>query len=189
MIGLAVLGPLCLESKRAEFVERLGTAWLDAWEVLGDGDARSPGPAGAGRASVMSTRDQVLRSFRRALDGRPVVWASERTSLGDYEGHEVTLEIFDVPAEEQRDLRGRLRPQREEAARALGGRVQIVFHTPDATTRHYSWVRAEDATLDLRPPASRGSADGRRDGTHAAHVDSPPLLTPRGPLRTSREAA
>jgi hypothetical protein len=141
----------------------------------------------------VSARHDVLVLFRRAVGNKPVVWASERTTLGDYEGHDVTLEVFDVPAEEQRDLLRTLRPERQAAADLLGGPVQVVFHTPDATSRHHAWVRDEAMALDVaalvRPQATAAVAPSEEERERST-TDASPLLgvDERPRARTPRAA-
>ena len=129
----------------------------------------------------MTPRDTVLKAFREALSGLPVHWASSGTTLGDFEGREVTLDVFDVPAWQQRALLRALRPQREEARRLLGARVGIVFHTPEATSRHHAHRRAPGAWIELQLPAV-GGAWPVAGGTP---IDTDPLTTVGGPRRAA----
>ena len=92
----------------------------------------------------MDDRASIFDSFVCAVKPRPVRWASPATSLGDYEGRASTLEIFDVPAWDQRSVLAALRTQRELARKRIGEEVRIVFHTPEATTRYYSQIRPAD---------------------------------------------
>jgi hypothetical protein len=66
--------------------------------------------------------------------------------VGDYDGRERTLEVFDADAREQRELLRRLRPARPELDAAAGGPLVIVFHTRAESRRLYvdvveSWYR------------------------------------------------
>ena len=108
----------------------------------------------------MTAKETVLELFREALPDNPVVWTSSRTTLGDFDGREVTLEIFDVPWEEKRALLGRLRPHRERARQMLGRAVQLVFHAPEATAEHHGWVREEHSS---RRPCDRVKERPARD--------------------------
>ena len=86
----------------------------------------------------MTSRQRTLR--RLALATRfeyPLRWADEQTTLGDYEGRDLTLEVFNIPSERQRAYYRKLRSIRHELREELGKRVTLVFHTPEATVRYY----------------------------------------------------
>ena len=88
-------------------------------------------------------RKSIPARVSSLLDGRPVRWGE---TLGDYDGHERTLEIFDADAGEQRGLLRRLRPARAELDEAAGGPLVIVFHTRAESRRLYAdvldaWLR------------------------------------------------
>jgi hypothetical protein len=92
---------------------------------------------------MVNEREEIRREVLRIAGGRPVRWTDERTSLGDFPGRDWALEVFDVPAAEYWDLHHRLSGLRwkfwDDHHRAL----TILFHTPEETTRLYSWVRQE----------------------------------------------
>lgn len=131
----------------------------------------------------MTDREAILELFREALPKHPVVWTSSRTSLGDFEGRDFTLEVFDVPWTEKRALLGDLLPQRTRAENVFGRPVQLLFHTPEATDAHYSWVREEHAARQLsriaQEHAKRTTSD-LRAGRRAALEDIDPLLNLHG---------
>lgn len=87
------------------------------------------------------TRSYLAGEFGKAT-GHPVRWADEAVG-GDFEGRETTLEIFDVPEDDQEKLFLELAPQRKQARQLLGERLRLLFHTPEATTLHYPQVRRE----------------------------------------------
>lgn len=93
-------------------------------------------------------RTQLAEKFRNAT-GRPVRWADDGLR-GDFEGRETTLEIFDVQEDDQENLFLELGELRQEARRLVGERLRLLFHTPEATTRHYPAVRSERARVVLR---------------------------------------
>jgi hypothetical protein len=64
-------------------------------------------------------------------------------AVGDYDGRERTLEVFEANPREQLDLLRRLREVRPELEQAIGGPLVIVFHTSAETERLYPDVRAE----------------------------------------------
>ena len=95
-----------------------------------------------------SVRSQLTEKFRQATV-RPLRWADEGPA-GDFEGRETTLEIFDVQEEDQKNLFLGLADLRRDAKRLLGESLRLIFHTPEATTRHYPGVRSEQPRVLLR---------------------------------------
>jgi hypothetical protein len=89
------------------------------------------------------TREQVPERVSDLFEGRPARWVPAAKAVGDYDGRERTLEVFEADAREQRDLLRRLRGVRPELERAIGGPLVIVFHTVAETQRLYPEVRAE----------------------------------------------
>ena len=93
-------------------------------------------------------RQEVLALFqeqvRRVLGAdRPTRWVDARTTVGDFEGRDETIEVFDVESEKEWELFATLDSLATELETADSVRVGIVFHTPAATTEHYSWARSE----------------------------------------------
>jgi len=78
---------------------------------------------------MTSQRENWSKRLRDIMDGRPVRWAEARNLIGDYDGRERTLEVFNADAKDQRQLLRRLRPVREDLERAAGGPTIIIFHT------------------------------------------------------------
>jgi hypothetical protein len=95
----------------------------------------------------MVDREHVRRTFAEAVGPRAVRWADSKTSLGDWEGRDWTLEVFDVPSAEKRELHKRLFPIIEEVALRDDVRVVLIFHTPEATAKYYGWVHAESGSV------------------------------------------
>jgi hypothetical protein len=88
------------------------------------------------------TREGVPEAVSKALGGRPVRWASLGSSIGDYDGRDATLDIFDASPEEQLTLLRQLRPIRDDIDAAAGRAVVFVFHTPSETRRLYANLSA-----------------------------------------------
>jgi len=101
----------------------------------------------------MTPRDKWFPRLREVFGGRPVRWADN--AIGDYDGRERTLEVFNVDGRDQLPLRMRLRPLREELENDLGGPVVIIFHTSNETTRLYGEVVAREADRQLLELAAR----------------------------------
>lgn len=102
---------------------------------------------------MTSPRESWPRKVRDIMDGRPVRWADAPNLVGDYDGRDRTLEVFNADAKDQRLLLRRLRPCRDELEEAAGGPVIVIFHTSAESDRLYgdfvqSALRAE-ATDDV----------------------------------------
>lgn len=71
---------------------------------------------------------------------RPVRWASQSSYAGRYDGHENTLEVFNVNATDQLSMLRKIRPERATLEAAAGGPLVVVFHTEERTRRFYQDV-------------------------------------------------
>jgi hypothetical protein len=60
------------------------------------------------------TREQVPDRVSALLEGHPTRWVASAIALGDYDGRERTLEVFEADAREQRALLRRLRDVRPD---------------------------------------------------------------------------
>src|SRR3954469_3993633 len=89
----------------------------------------------------MTARHEWLPRLREVFDGRPVDWAGPR-AVGDYEGRERTLDVFNADARDQLELLTRFRAVRPEIEAALGGPIIVLFHTPAETIRLYPEIRS-----------------------------------------------
>lgn len=85
----------------------------------------------------MTAREHVLPRISAAFEGRPVRWADDDV-LGDYDGRERTLEVFNADAREQLELLHRFRPLRPDVEQLAGGPVVVIFHTTKETARLYA---------------------------------------------------
>ena len=91
----------------------------------------------------MKTREQILHRVAELLGDRPVRWADPRQFIGDFDGRERTLEVFNADALEQLELLRRMRPIREELEAVAGGPVVVIFHTrTESARRHASFIEA-----------------------------------------------
>ena len=89
----------------------------------------------------MTARDEWLPRLRDVFGGRPVAWAGSRT-VGDYDGRERTLDVFNADARDQLELLTRFRGVRAEVEAALGGPIIVLFHTTAETTRLYPEIQS-----------------------------------------------
>ena len=82
-------------------------------------------------------RDQVPQRVSEMVGGRPVRWTPTDVAVGDYDGRDRTLEIFNADVREQLTLLRALRPARSVIERAIGGPLVVLFHTSSETQRLY----------------------------------------------------
>jgi hypothetical protein len=87
---------------------------------------------------MTNARDEFVQRISDLLGGRPVRWAQD--VVGDYDGRERTLEVFNADLGEQDDLFRRLRPVRKEMELFARGPVIVIFHTRSESARLYSDV-------------------------------------------------
>jgi hypothetical protein len=73
--------------------------------------------------------------------------------MGDYDGRDRTLEVFNADSGEQRDLLRRLRPIRSELEPIVGGSVIVIFHTRSESARLYGEFIASHDGAPLRAVA------------------------------------
>ena len=99
----------------------------------------------------MTARDELVSRLVRLFGDRPVRWGGPPQTLGDFDGNERTLEVFNADAREQLELLRRLRPLRGELESAAGGPVLVVFHTRAESARLYGeLVEQHEARRPLR---------------------------------------
>jgi hypothetical protein len=91
---------------------------------------------------MATTFAEIPGRVAELLGGRIVRWVPASRRIGDYDGRHRTLEIFDVPAGDQRGILRLLRPARPDLERIVGGPLVIIFHTPRETERLYPEVSA-----------------------------------------------
>lgn len=131
----------------------------------------------AGTPSLPEKRSEVLSRFQEALRPRLVRWTDEMTSFGDFEGRDLTLELFDIPAGEQRDTLRRLRELRRRCEEILGATLLLVFHTPEATRAHYAWLLGRRARITgsvLTAPLTLRVASGSLSGDFETRIEGRP---------------
>lgn len=82
------------------------------------------------------SRDRYLPRLREVFGGRRVRW--DDNPIGDYDGRENTLHVFDADAREQLALLTAWREMKGEIEAAIGAPIVIIFHTRAETKRLYS---------------------------------------------------
>ena len=92
----------------------------------------------------MSSRQEALQRLAEATGFRyPLAWTDNWTTLGDYDGRDLAIEVFNIPSNRQRAFFGVLSQGRRELADEFGRPVVFVFHTPEVTARYYGHLFAE----------------------------------------------
>jgi hypothetical protein len=136
---------------------------------------------------MTSQREGWPKRLRDIMDGRPVRWVGSSNLVGDYDGRERTLEVFNADAKDQRMLVRRLRPVRDDLELAAGGPVIVIFHTSAESARLYGdfvqsalFDEATDDTAveydlpdDVRPLAldvELKERDGAKSGTGSTEL-------------------
>jgi hypothetical protein len=142
----------------------------------------------------MKAREDFVPQLVLLFDGRPVRWAGPPQTLGDYEGNDRTLEVFNADAAEQLELLRRLRPMRDELESAAGGPVIIIFHTRKESARLYQAFLQADAAqrgscveTSVLPLEERFTKVGNRDvaNTNVAAMGTSELVV-REPAAAER---
>lgn len=88
------------------------------------------------------TRAEWLPRLRDIFGGRPTRWTEN--PVGDYNGRERTLEVFNAEASDQLKLLRQFRAVRSDVETTTGGPVIVLFHTTKETARLYADVVARD---------------------------------------------
>jgi hypothetical protein len=84
-------------------------------------------------------RNEILSMIEKQINyAYPLRWADEKTTMGDFDGRELTIDVFFIPSFEQINFLSRIRPIRNRIHELSGSRSLFVFHSPEATKLHYS---------------------------------------------------
>lgn len=87
------------------------------------------------------TKTEAVRTLEFQTGFRyPLRWADGTTSLGDYDGRDLTIEVFDIPTRRQREFYRAIRQLRDTMLRVHGRAVTFIFHTPEATRQFYGYL-------------------------------------------------
>lgn len=80
-------------------------------------------------------RDHVPLYISRILDGRPVRWAPAAHLVGDYDGRERTLQVFNADPKDQDELLDRIDAVRENVE--TDGPLVVLFHSRKQSAERY----------------------------------------------------
>lgn len=84
-------------------------------------------------------RIEIIRLIENATNYvYPLRWVDEKTSLGDFDGREVAIDVFNIPVNEQIDFLTQLRQVRNKIREMIGHRCVFIFHSPESTMMHYA---------------------------------------------------
>jgi hypothetical protein len=83
-------------------------------------------------------REDVPYAVSRLMGDRPARWAPTERLLGDYDGRERTLEVFNAAPKDQLGLLAALRSERAALREAAGGPIVFIFHTEGESKRLYA---------------------------------------------------
>ncbi len=72
------------------------------------------------------------------IEGRPVRWVPTNRLVGDYDGRDRTLQIFNADPKDQRRLLDEIDKQRGPLEQAAGGPLVIIFHSVKQSTERYA---------------------------------------------------
>ncbi|MGH7286079.1 MAG: hypothetical protein ACRELY_31545 [Polyangiaceae bacterium] len=116
------------------------------------------------------TRDDVA-NFVSVYIERPTRWVPKDLSIGDYEGRDRTLEVFNADAVEQRSLMRTLEPVRPALEQAAGGPIVVIFHSRKQSAKYAEFLSAFEApgpSVIAAPTSSFDAAwvDTEEQGPH-----------------------
>ncbi len=109
------------------------------------------------------TRTEVPYVVSKLMGDRPARWAPAALRLGDYEGRERTLEVFNAEPKDHLALRKALRPVRSAIQEAAGGPVVFIFHTERESAKRYGQFVQEFPRMIAGPFVQPLSAVARID--------------------------
>jgi hypothetical protein len=106
---------------------------------------------------MISERDAILEVVRRLASNRPARWVDKKTSAGDFDGRDWTIEVFDVANIDCLALRETLWDLFTAVRKHTGKPMSLVTHTPEDTSSFYAWVRSEPNRDTALPGVPRGT--------------------------------
>src|SRR4030066_2241522 len=84
-------------------------------------------------------RIEIIRLIEDATNyDYPLRCVDEETSLGDFDGREVAIDVFNIHVSEQIDFLTRIRQVRNKIREMIGHRGVFIFHSSESTRMHYA---------------------------------------------------
>ncbi|HAO94065.1 MAG: hypothetical protein A2X93_08965 [Deltaproteobacteria bacterium GWC2_56_8] len=68
----------------------------------------------------------------------PIRWVDEKTTRGDFDGRESSIDVFYIPFSEEDEFLTLIEPIRNRIRELIGNRGLFIFHSPEATDKYYS---------------------------------------------------
>ena len=91
------------------------------------------------RVAEPYNRAEVLDLIKDATSNQYMLqWVDKKTSLGDFAGRDKAIDVFNIQTSEEASFLRAIRPHRKKISELLGGSCVFVFHSPEATRKHYS---------------------------------------------------
>jgi hypothetical protein len=112
----------------------------------------------------MMKREHVPVVVSGLIGGRPARWAPAERMVGDFDGRDRTLEVFNANVADQRASLEAIDRDRARLEEAAGGPLVIIFHSVRQSEARYgeflaaferSFPRVIEAPTVLTPPADR----------------------------------
>lgn len=90
---------------------------------------------------TLKARKEVLRLLEETIEFEyPMRWADEQTTMGDFDGREFTIDVFDIPLTEDLVFLAKIRDVRNRIYEMIGSRCLFIFHSPEATQKYYAHI-------------------------------------------------
>lgn len=87
----------------------------------------------------LEIRIEIIRLIENATNyDYPLRWVDEETSLGDFDGREVAIDVFNITVSKQIVFLTRIRQVRDKIHEMIGHRGVFIFHSPESTRVHYA---------------------------------------------------
>ncbi len=116
-------------------------------------------------------REQVPGFVSRIVGRRPVRWLPPERLVGDYDGRDGTLQVFEADARDQRHLLEIIDQHRAMLEEAAGGPLVVIFHSVRQSKERYgdvlrSFFKPIAAPRDVVLPAEKCVDAEESNGPH-----------------------
>jgi hypothetical protein len=68
----------------------------------------------------------------------PMEWAADHSVIGNFDGHEFAIDVFEILPQAQLEFLKAIRAVRPKLVELVGSRCIFLFHSPQATKAHYA---------------------------------------------------